>query len=107
MFNIDVCIIILIILIILTIIYQSTENFGIYSYYTPRPSYLHPYYWNFSWWGYPSVYDPRFSVPYKTNKKIFNPQDNCHKKCVNKYDYVIDNPEYSYKVKKCIKNYCY
>ncbi len=113
MFNINTCIIILIVLIAITIISQSNENFGVYNYYPrslnwkPQYSYLHPYYWNFGWWGYPSVYDPKFSVPFHTNRVLFNPQNNCHEKCRDKYDYVIDNHEHLYKVKKCIKEYCY
>jgi hypothetical protein len=70
MCNIDICIIILVILIIVSIINHPSEKFGVYPRplnWKPRYSYLHPYYWNFGWWGYPSVYDPKFSVPYQTN----------------------------------------
>ena len=70
---------------------------------------LYPWNWYYSWFGYPSVYDPRFSVPYQTmpTVSLINPSDNCHKKCADRYDYVTDNPEYEYKVSRCINDYCY
>ncbi len=70
---------------------------------------LNPLNWYYSWYGYPSVYDPKFSVPYQTGPTVarMNPSDNCHKKCADRYDYVTDNPEYDYKVRRCINDYCY
>jgi len=71
--------------------------------------YLYPWSWYNSWWGYPSVYDPAYSVPYQTRPvaTLINPSDNCHKKCADRYDYVTDNAEYEYKVNRCINDYCY
>ena len=88
MFN--TCLIIFTIMIIVFIIYNSVENFR---------GYMMPYRWNYGWFGFPSVYDRRFSVPYKTDK--VNPHDNCHKKCLDRYDMQYN------KVNKCIHEYCY
>ncbi len=70
---------------------------------------LHPRYWNYTWFGYPSRYDPKFSIPYayKSPAIIYNSSNNCHKKCADKYIYVNNNSEYINKINNCINNYCY
>ena len=30
--------------------------------------YVYPFNWNYMGWGYPSVYDPKFSVPYQVDE---------------------------------------
>ncbi len=40
-------------------------------YYEDSPSwyeYLYPWNWNYGWFGYPSVYDQRYSVPFLANE---------------------------------------
>lgn len=96
---------------------ERTRNYRPYRSYRPyRPTYkrvwyehLYPWNWYNSWYGYPSVYDPNFSVPYQTRPTVslINPSDNCHRKCTDRYDYITNNAEYKYKVKNCINEYCY
>jgi hypothetical protein len=78
-----------------------------YSYPNYWYEYLYPRYWLGSWWGYPSVYDPKLSVPYVNDQPIVNFDDNCHKKCMDRYENEVDTDEYSYKVDNCINEYCY
>lgn len=69
--------------------------------------YLYPKNWGWSWWGYPSEYDPNLSVPYLNEDPIINLDDNCHKKCADRYENESDTEEYLYKVHNCINDYCY
>ena len=69
--------------------------------------YLYPRYWVGSWWGYPSVYDPKLSVPYVNDEPPVNIGDNCHKKCLDRYENEVDTDEYTEKVENCIDKYCY
>jgi hypothetical protein len=73
--------------------------------YRPNFRYTHP--WFLGWWGFPSRYDPNYSVPFATTNFRLNPSDNCHKKCADRFNYINDDNQYVYKVKECINNYCY
>ena len=99
----------------LVILYCNSENFSAVGL-RRRPlryqrrwyEYLYPQTWYYSWWGYPSVYDPKFTRPYYTQPvPVVNSGNNCHKKCLDRYDFVTNDGEYSYKVNKCINDYCY
>lgn len=74
-----------------------------------RPNFTYTYPWFLGWWGYPSRYDPNYSVPFVTSNNTLrlNPSDNCHKKCADRFNYVNGDQQYVHKVKECINNYCY
>ncbi len=89
--------------------YRTRHNYYNNNYYYDYPNYwyeyLYPRNWTWSWWGYPSEYDPVISVPYYQSPVNLN--DNCHKKCVDRYENETDTEEYLYKVDDCINEYCY
>jgi len=78
-----------------------------YSYPNYWYEYLYPKNWLWSWWGYPSEYDPKFSVPYLNEQPPVNLGDNCHKKCIDRYENEVDTDEYYSKIDNCINEYCY
>lgn len=87
--------------------YNYYPRYWYYDFFRPKFSYSYP--WFLGWWGYPSKYDPKFSVPFATSQNIIelNPNDNCHKKCADRFSYVTNDNQYIHKVKNCINKYCY
>ena len=87
--------------------HEHHHHYYDYSYPNYWYEYLYPQNWFWSWWGYPSEYDPKFSVPYLNDRPMVNIGDNCHKKCIDRYENEVDTLEYQGKVENCINEYCY